>query len=107
NDTVTSKRIVYETIKDRDIIKKLFGDIALRYKNRNGGYTRIFKLGKRTSDGTEMAIIELVEESLAREAAPAVPVAPAVPSADSGEGVKPEKGAKTAKKRGTGSKTSS
>jgi large subunit ribosomal protein L17 len=46
----------------RPIVQKLFDDIGPRYTNRNGGYTRILKLGPSQSDGAEMALIELVEE---------------------------------------------
>jgi len=55
-------RIVGRLITDKDILKKLFDDIAPRYKERNGGYTRIIKLAKRKGDGADMAFIELVSE---------------------------------------------
>jgi large subunit ribosomal protein L17 len=45
-----------------DIVKKLFDDIAPRFKNRPGGYTRILKLGPRQGDNAEMVLIELVSE---------------------------------------------
>ena len=66
-DSLHHKRMVSDIIKDRAILSKLFSDIALRYKNRNGGYTRIFRLGYRATDGAEMAIIELVEEALEKK----------------------------------------
>lgn len=47
---------------NRDIVKKIFDDIAPRYLDRPGGYTRMFKLGPRRSDSSDMVILELVEE---------------------------------------------
>lgn len=67
NNTLASKRIVSDSIKDRAIVTKLFSDIAKRYENRKGGYTRIYRLGYRATDGAEMALIELVAEELAKK----------------------------------------
>ncbi len=64
-----NKRVVMKTIKDRDVVKKLFDDIAPRFKGRNGGYTRLYLLGRRPGDAAEMAIVELVErKSTAKKA---------------------------------------
>ncbi|MUV38111.1 50S ribosomal protein L17 [Lentibacillus sp. JNUCC-1] len=49
-----------EANEDDDVIQKLFNDIAARYEDRQGGYTRVLKLGPRRGDGANMAIIELV-----------------------------------------------
>ncbi|MFP4416102.1 MAG: 50S ribosomal protein L17 [Chitinispirillaceae bacterium] len=48
------------SVKSKDVLKKLFDDIAPTYKDREGGYTRILKLGERRGDNAEMSIIELV-----------------------------------------------
>jgi large subunit ribosomal protein L17 len=60
-DSVHNRRIASRSITDQRIINKLFTDIAPRYTQRPGGYTRILKLGKRFGDASEMAILELLD----------------------------------------------
>ncbi|MFP5298218.1 MAG: 50S ribosomal protein L17 [Actinomycetota bacterium] len=57
-----NRRQVLSVIEDRDVVHKLFDDIAPRFSERNGGYTRILKIGPRPGDGAPMVLIELVEE---------------------------------------------
>jgi large subunit ribosomal protein L17 len=60
-DTTHSRRIVFSYLRDKEATQELFGAVAPRILNRNGGYTRILKLGTRLGDGAEMALIELVD----------------------------------------------
>jgi large subunit ribosomal protein L17 len=56
-----ARRLAGRQIADRDVLGKLFDDIAPRFTERPGGYTRILKLGNRRGDAAEMALIELVD----------------------------------------------
>ncbi len=60
-DSVHNRRIAGRVIQDERVLAKLFKDIAPRFAQRPGGYTRILKLGQRYGDASEMAILELVE----------------------------------------------
>ena len=60
NADLHSKRQIYSFITKEDVAKKLIDEIGPKYKETNGGYTRIIKIGPRRGDAAEMAIIELV-----------------------------------------------
>ena len=62
-------RLVASYIRDKKVVTKLFTTIAPRYKERNGGYTRIVKLGIRAGDNAPVSLIELVEEEIAQKPA--------------------------------------
>ncbi len=55
-----ARRQALAYIYDEDVVTKLFTEIAPKYEERNGGYTRVIKLGSRRGDGAEKAILELV-----------------------------------------------
>ncbi|MCJ7569747.1 MAG: 50S ribosomal protein L17 [Anaerolineales bacterium] len=59
---VHARRLAAARLNDPEIVMKLFDDIAPRYVDRPGGYTRMIKLGQRLGDAAEMVILELVEE---------------------------------------------
>lgn len=67
-DSVHNRREVAKFIQDEKILNKLFTEIAPRMKDRNGGYTRVLKLGYRQGDAADVVILELVDYKLEAEA---------------------------------------
>ncbi len=59
---VHARRLAVSKLGDDQVIKRLFDEIAPRFASRNGGYTRVTKLGPRLGDAAEMVVLELVEE---------------------------------------------
>ena len=68
-DTLANKRLAFARLRDREAVLKLFAEIGPRYKERNGGYTRVLKMGFRQGDNAPMAFMELVDRPEVEEAA--------------------------------------
>ncbi len=62
-DSVHNRRIVAKAIQDKDVLNKLFTEIAPRFTERPGGYTRVLKMGFRQGDAAEVVLLELVEKA--------------------------------------------
>ena len=71
NGSIHARRSAFATLRQKNVVKKLFEDIAPRSAERNGGYTRIVKLGQRMSDSAPMAFIEWVDIAEVLEEKPA------------------------------------
>ncbi|HEX5597399.1 MAG TPA: 50S ribosomal protein L17 [Micromonosporaceae bacterium] len=96
---LASRRRVLSVLRDKDAVYDLFDQIAPRYANRNGGYTRIVKTGPRKGDAAPMAIIELVEEmaATAPSAKPAKAAARKAAQQDKVEALAPAEEASTSR----------
>jgi large subunit ribosomal protein L17 len=62
NPTMARRRLAFARLRDKDIVGKLFDELAPRYKARPGGYTRILKCGFRRGDNAPMAYVQLVDQ---------------------------------------------
>ncbi len=60
SNTVHDRRLAFKLLQNRTLVKQLFDEIAPTYADRNGGYTRVVKLGMRRGDGAPLAVLQLV-----------------------------------------------
>jgi len=67
NGSIHARRTAFSALRHKDAVKKLFDEIAPRSTERNGGYTRIVRLGQRKSDSASMAFIEWVDAAVVEE----------------------------------------
>jgi large subunit ribosomal protein L17 len=70
NDSLHGRRQAWVTLRDDTLVEKLFADIGPRFRARNGGYTRILKMGWRPGDAAPMALMQLVEADAVAAPAP-------------------------------------
>jgi large subunit ribosomal protein L17 len=61
DDSTNSRRVVFSYLQDKETLKELFGDIAVKIGSRPGGYTRIIRTGTRLGDNSDMCMMELVD----------------------------------------------
>ena len=80
--TVANKRLAFNRLRDRDVVVKLFNEVAPRFANRQVGYTRILKMGFRNGDNAPMAYMELTERAMPVEEVAAPAPAAAAPAED-------------------------
>ena len=105
-----ARRQALAVIRDRKVVKKLFEDIAPRFQDRQGGYTRIFKAGNRPGDGALLSVIELTTKASSTKKAKARTKEKASPSKVASKKKEPsrtppaqgEKGEKVSGKKGPG-----
>lgn len=94
--TVHHRRMAYKVLNDRTMVKQLFDHIAPQYTDRNGGYTRIIKLGFRDNDSAAVSLIEFVDyrqpgEKKSKKTAPAKKTKADEPKVKPGKETKPKK----------------
>ncbi len=63
-DSLHARRQVFSFLQDHNLTSRLFKEVAPRFKNRNGGYTRILQLQRRKGDGAQLALLELTEKEI-------------------------------------------
>lgn len=63
-DSLAARRQVFSYLQDHQLTSKVFKEVAPRFKNRNGGYTRILHLSRRKGDGAQMVLLELTEKEI-------------------------------------------
>ena len=66
-DSVHKRRLAFARMRDKEMVAKLFNDLAPRYQERPGGYLRILKCGHRTGDNAPMAYVEMVDREVPGE----------------------------------------
>ena len=79
-DSLSARRQVFSCLQDHALTSKIFKEVAPRFKNRKGGYTRILQLGRRKGDGATLALLELTEKEIKVKEAPKKSAATAPPT---------------------------